>query len=274
MKTLLTIHDIEQPIGSLKPVILLAEELGAHLDVVVLGVIRNVAVAASPGVPAVYFHDANDELINEGKARVGEVQTMLAKTDLSHSVMLECRDAALIENVVLGHAMLADATVFPDGNVLNDDALSRSFNGALLRSGRPVLFLGQKGKPLKDIGTVLYAWNGEPESAKAMHHSLNWIDGATKAHVVLVDPDEYKVGENPGDDVAAFLSRNHLVVSVDRIPRGSRDVASVLMQHASDIGADLIVMGGYSHSRFREWLIGGTTRSTLKEANIPILMAH
>ena len=274
MKTLLTIHDVDQSLEALKPVIQLAEDIGAHLSVLAMGVIRNLPVAAGPGVPAVYFNEPNDELIEAGNSCVADIQAMLGKTDLSTSVLLECRDATVIEHVVLGHAMLADATVFPKGDVLENELSSRAFNGALLRSGRPVLILGKDSRSIKSVGTVMYAWNGEPESAKAIHHSLNWIDGAAKAHVVLVDPDEYRVGQNPGDDVATFLARNHMVVSVDRIPKGTRDVATVLLQHANDVGADLIVMGGYSHSRFRQWLIGGTTRSVLKEAEIPVLMAH
>ena len=93
-------------------------------------------------------------------------------------------------------------------------------------------------------------------------------------HVVLIDPDEYALGPNPGDDVAAYLSRQGLDVTVDRIPGGRREVSEVLLEHATDISADLMVMGAYSHSRLSEWLLGGTTRDVLAQARLPILMSN
>ena len=120
----------------------------------------------------------------------------------------------------------------------------------------------------------MYAWNGAPEAAKAMHHSLAWLKDAVEANVVVIDPDEYKTGPNPGDDVAAFLARRELKVTVDRLPGGQRDASDVLLEHANDVNADLLVMGAYGSSRFREWLLGGTTRAVLEKAELPVLMAH
>lgn len=99
---------------------------------------------------------------------------------------------------------------------------------------------------------------------------------AENVHVVLVDPTArpYAMGEEPGADVAAFLSRHGVKVTVEALASGGRDPAIVLQRHASDIGAELIVMGAYGHSRLRERLFGGTTQTMLSHVGTPVLMAH
>jgi nucleotide-binding universal stress UspA family protein len=94
--------------------------------------------------------------------------------------------------------------------------------------------------------------------------------------LVLVDPvtDEIDHGEEPGADIATYLARNGVTVSVDCVPSGGNSVAHVMRRHAVDMGADLMVMGAYGHSRLRERIFGGVTHSMLKDAAIPILMAH
>ncbi len=70
------------------------------------------------------------------------------------------------------------------------------------------------------------------------------------------------------------LARHGLKVEVQRIPRGDVDVADALLSHAADSGADFMVMGGYGHSRLREFVLGGVTRSILRSMTVPTLMAH
>ncbi|MEP1208574.1 MAG: universal stress protein [Rhizobiaceae bacterium] len=274
MKTLLVIHEVEEELDDLKILINLARHAGAHLNIVVLGVVRIVPMTAAPGVPDFYYSEANHELIEAGKARVKEIETLIMKEGISASVTLECRDPALIEQTFQRHSMFCDSTLFTNQSVLNSDLRTRAFNGALLDTGTPVLVLGAGADTLPTISKIMIAWNGEPQAAKAVHECLRWIEGEAEAHVVLVDPDEYALGPNPGDELATFLSRQGLKVTVDRLPGGRREVADVLLEHAVDINADLLVMGAYSHSRLREWLLGGTTRDILQKAQLPVMMAH
>lgn len=274
MKTLLAIHEVEENLDGLKNLIELARHADAHLNIVVLGVVRVVPMTAAPGVPDFYYSEINKELVDAGKACVKLIEGLIATQNISATVTLECRDPALVEQTILHHAMFCDATVFANGSVLERDLKTRAFNGALLESGTPVLILSKDATQLPDVKTIMYAWNGEPQSAKAIRQSLTWINGKAKAHVVLVDPDENILGPNPGDNMAAYLARQGLEVVVDRLPGGRREVSDVLAQHAVDVNADLLVMGAYGHSRLREWLLGGTTRSILQQAQLPVLMSH
>ena len=274
MKTLLAIHEVDEDLADLEQLIKIARHANAHLNIVVLGVVRIVPMTAAPGVPDFYYSETNQEMIEAGNARVEEIEKLVAAADLSASITLECRDPALIEQPFLRHSMFCDATLFTNQSVLQGDLRTRAFNGALLDTGTPVLILGKDATTLPTVKTIMIAWNGEPQAAKAVHECLRWVEGEANAHVVLIDPDEYALGPNPGDDSAAYLSRQGLKVTVDRLPGGRRNVADVLLEHAVDIDADLLVMGAYGHSRLREWLLGGTTRDILQKAELPVMMAH
>ena len=118
------------------------------------------------------------------------------------------------------------------------------------------------------------AWNGEPEAASAIHLAVPMLASTEEVHLVLVDPEGGVTTASPGDAMAVFLARHGLKVTVDVIASAGRDVSQALLQHALDKDADLIVMGAYGRSRLREWLLGGTTRTMLEKATIPLLMAH
>ena len=94
--------------------------------------------------------------------------------------------------------------------------------------------------------------------------------------IALIDPAEGESGHGaePGADVAAYLARHGVKVTVDRVPRQGKSVASMLRQHAVDTTAELLVMGGYGHSRLRERIFGGVTKSMLDRPPLPIFMAR
>jgi nucleotide-binding universal stress UspA family protein len=95
-------------------------------------------------------------------------------------------------------------------------------------------------------------------------------------HVTLVDPiaTSYGNGEEPGADVATFLSRHGVKVEVDCISSGGRRVDRALRQHAMDVAADMIVMGAYNHPRIQQRLFGGVTRCMLKDSGVPLFISH
>lgn len=121
----------------------------------------------------------------------------------------------------------------------------------------------------------MLAWDSRLEAAKAAREAIDMMKHA-EVHVTLVDPQasSARSGEEPGADVAAYLARHGIAVTVDRLASGSRPVDEVLNQHALDVSADLVVMGGYSHSRLRERIFGGVTKAMLGESRVPVLMIH
>ncbi len=272
--TLLAVHSVDEPIENINPVIALAADLGAHLNVVAFGIMKSMPTAMYGGLPDFYLSETYDRAVRDTNQRAAKIESMLQETYLSASVLAEYIDRGLIAKTMSRHALYTDFVVFANGVVPGNEAATDAFNGILFESGRPILILGSGGTSPLPIKRVVMAWNGEPEAAKAIHQSLPLLHDSQDVHLVLIDPPGNASGPSPGDDMAAFLTRHSLNVTVDPIPSAGKDVSEALLQHAVDTNADLIVMGGYGHSRLREWLLGGTTRDLLSNANLSLLMSH
>ena len=273
LTTLLAVHSTDEPVDSIKPTIELCGNVGAHLNVVVFGTLRTPPTTAYGAMATAYLTDERDSVVRAAQQRAAEVETIVREANLSASVLVECVDAGIVGRIMSRHALYADATVFPHGSLPDADQPTRAFNGILFDSGQPVIVLGDSSKPVPAARRIIMGWNGEPEAARAIHRSLPLLQTAKEVHVVLVDPD-LSFSSNAGDDMATFLTRHGLNVTVDQLPGGGREVADVLLQHAVDKDADMLVTGAYGHSRLREWLLGGTTRDLLSRSKLPVLMVH
>jgi nucleotide-binding universal stress UspA family protein len=150
------------------------------------------------------------------------------------------------------------------------------FEGVLFDSGRPVVVVprgwagGAFGKQ------IMVAWLPSREAARAIHDAKPFILAAGRATIAVVDPSisDREYGEEPGADIAAALARHGVEVTVDQLPRSDRSVAEAIREHAVSCSADLIVMGGYGHSRLREAIIGGVTRDMIANTSVPLLISH
>ena len=114
------------------------------------------------------------------------------------------------------------------------------------------------------------------EAARALNDAVPLLARAKEVALVIVDPHALgeRVGPMPGADIAAHLARHGIQVTVKTVPSGGLDPGDVLLSTAADEGADLLVMGGYGHSRLRELILGGTTAHILKHMTVPVLFAH
>lgn len=142
----------------------------------------------------------------------------------------------------------------------------------VMTSGRPVLVIPYIGAPDGFGGTVLIGWNASREAARAVADAMPLIERARKVEVLAVEPDG--MGDVPGADIASHLARHGVAVQANATKGLDIDVGDVLLNRAADIGADLIVMGGYGHSRMRELVLGGATRHILEHMTVPVLLSH
>jgi nucleotide-binding universal stress UspA family protein len=147
----------------------------------------------------------------------------------------------------------------------------------LMTAGRPLLIVPFAGD-FPTIGTnVLIGWNGTREAARAVHDALLLIEPTAKVTVLTIArPRSDQAGDEvPGADLAEHLSRHSLNVSAARtVTDGTISEADALLAYSFDIGADLLVIGGYGHSRAREMILGGVSRHLLGEMTLPVLMSH
>jgi nucleotide-binding universal stress UspA family protein len=145
---------------------------------------------------------------------------------------------------------------------------------ALFESGRPVIIVPYIQKAPLKLDNVMVCWDGSRAAARAIADAMPLLTKSGRVEVVIVANERGKEDEIAGADMAAHLARHGLNVDVRRTALGDVDVADILLSHAADAGSDFIVMGGYGHSRLREFILGGVTRSIFRSMTAPVLMAH
>jgi nucleotide-binding universal stress UspA family protein len=154
---------------------------------------------------------------------------------------------------------------------LPDDLL---IEAALFESGRPMVVVPYIQKDDLKLGHILVCWDGSRNAARAIADSMPFLTRGKKVEIVIVASGDGKVDELPGADLGDHLARHGLTVEVKRLVAADLDVSNVILSYAADCAADLIVMGGYGHSRLREFILGGATRGILQSMTVPVLMAH
>jgi nucleotide-binding universal stress UspA family protein len=159
----------------------------------------------------------------------------------------------------------------------DDDAgLAPEFVDELVLScGRPVLLVPYAGR-FRDTGRrVLVAWNASSEAARAVADALPLLARAESVNIVVFEPGRAgDHGEEPGADAALYLARHGVKATVSKYGGSGVDIGSQILSRAADLGADLIVMGAYGHSRMRELILGGATRTILESMTAPVLMSR
>ncbi|MGA9088745.1 MAG: universal stress protein [Bradyrhizobium sp.] len=149
-----------------------------------------------------------------------------------------------------------------------------SAEALLLATGVPFLLLPE---PWKGTAAehVVVAWNASREARRAIADALPFLVGAQSVTVLVVDPEKNpRHGEEPGADIAQYLIRHGARVVVEQVQSKGEPIAKTIMAHAERHHSDLIVVGAYSHARTTEMIFGGVTRSLLRDASVPLLIAH
>jgi nucleotide-binding universal stress UspA family protein len=150
----------------------------------------------------------------------------------------------------------------------------------VMTCGRPVLFIPYTGVFPTLGANIMVAWNGSRESARAVQDAMPLLQRAEKVTVVRLneskgEPSASRANRIPGADIALLLARHDVKAEVAALD-GVNDIpmGDMLMSRASDLGADLVVMGAYGHSRWQELVMGGATRTLLESMPVPVLMSH
>jgi nucleotide-binding universal stress UspA family protein len=144
----------------------------------------------------------------------------------------------------------------------------------LFESGRPVIFVPYIQKAPFKVDNVMVCWDGSRPAARAIGDAMPLLVKAGSVEIVIVTNERGKQDEIEGADMGQHLARHDVKVDVHRVPGGNIDVADALLSHAADSGSDFVVMGGYGHSRFREFVLGGVTHSIFRSMTVPVLMSH
>lgn len=183
-------------------------------------------------------------------------------------------------------ARYADLVVISQYNAKDKSpSVMRDFPAyVLLHSGRPVLIVPY-APPLPLLAppaaarNVLISWNASKEASRAVTAALPLLQRAEHVHVAIFDAQVHAAehGEQPGAELLHYLARHGMEARLHLLDGGGvrrGDIGEALLSQAADLSADLLVMGAYGHSRLRETILGGVTRTILQSMTIPVLMAH
>ena len=145
-----------------------------------------------------------------------------------------------------------------------------------LLAGRPILVIPYAGTFERVGQRVLVGWDASREATRADSDAMPLLTTAASVTVITVDAEQSGAGhgEVPGADIALHLARHGVTAQVERNVSADIGIGNALLSRASDLEADLLVMGAYGHSRVRELLLGGATRTVLASTTLPVLMSH
>ncbi|RWA77260.1 universal stress protein [Mesorhizobium sp.] len=274
-RTLLTVTGADQGDVDLKLAAALCEEINAHLSVLALVIAAPPAGGEYAVVSPAWLAEREAEMRMLEK-RTAAVSKLLSESLVSADLSSDYPDQSWADEVIGRRARYADLTVIGPELLTTGTLKKKVIEGALFSSGKPILLVPGGARATLKPKRIVVAWDASLEASRAVREALDMLSNAEEVRIAMVDPieDERHHGDEPGADAAAYLVRHGVKVVVDRLPSANHSIADVLRQHAVDTGAELMVMGAYGHSRLRERIFGGVTRSLIEGAGLPILMAR
>ncbi len=272
--SVLTDPDLVEPV--LEKGIALANAHDAHLDVLCLGVDRTQTGYYYAGANAMVLQETITRAHEEAKEVEDKVKQRLGNSNIRWNTETGVAQLADIGRHVAAHARFADLAVLPQPYGENRGAELEPIVEAAMFDGKvPALVLPTDGSVVTDPQRVIIAWNESNEAMAAVRAALPILQAAEAVRVVVIDPPTHgPERSDPGGMLSQLLSRHGVHAEVSVLAKTLPKTSEVLARHIRDINADLVVMGAYGHSRFREAILGGTTRNMLEHAEIPVLMAH
>jgi nucleotide-binding universal stress UspA family protein len=252
----------------------IAQAFDAHLAGMAFAFEPVVAPSIMGGIPADIIdaqrtasHKAASEAITRfeaGARREGiSAESRLIEATLGGAADLFGRMARRFDLSVVGQA--------EPNKLASQDII---IEGALFESGRPVVVVPYIQRDTLKLDRVMVCWDGSRTAARAVADALPFLLRSKAIDVVIVASGREKTNEIPGVDLGQHLARHGLKVDVRRIVAGDTDVPNTILSYAADSSTDFIVMGGYGHSRLREFVLGGATRGILASMTVPALMSH
>ncbi|MGP9803704.1 universal stress protein [Paracoccus sp. NSM] len=275
-KTILTILTDPAQTPQLDAAAQLAVREDAHLEVLCLGIDLSQPGYFFPGGTAYMLQDAIDSALADAEALEKAVRARLAPaSDLRWSVDSAVAQSGGIPALVGLRARFADLTVLVSPYAENQPAEAEIIaEAALFEGGCPVLVLPHAEIPA-NLRRVLVAWNQSAEALAAIRRALPLLRAADRVEVTCIDPRRTSPERSdPGGPLTQMLVRHGVRAEIAVLARTAPTISDELNRRAVEIGADLIVMGAYGHSRFRQAILGGATRNMLEKSAVPVLMAR
>jgi nucleotide-binding universal stress UspA family protein len=252
----------------------LAELLGAHVAGVAFAYEPVIPGTIMGAVPAEVFEASRAESQKAAKAATARFDESAGRAGISFESRVF--DATLVGGSELFGRIARRFDLSVVGQAEPDRLAGEDLiiEAALFHSGRPVVVVPYIHKGGVKLDRVLVCWDGSRSAARAIGDAVPLLARSNAAEILIIATDREKKDEIPGADMGQHLSRHASNVDVKRLVATDTDVPNTILSYAADYAADFIVMGGYGHSRLREFILGGATRGILQSMTVPVLMSH
>jgi nucleotide-binding universal stress UspA family protein len=252
----------------------LARRLEAHVTGVALAVDPIVPGFVVAPLPVEVIEQARTQAMEVARTATGRFRTIAERA----GVAAETRVAEILmggapEGFVVNCRSTDLVVIGQDDPDRPEPMREAMIETALFEGTAPLLVVPYISRGAIALDRVMIGWDGSRTASRAVQAAMPLLALAKKIAVVMIE----KAGSNPGQpgaELATWLARHGLDVELVQIEAPDISVADALLDHAADKSFDLLIMGGYGHSRVREFLLGGATRGILATMTIPVLMAH
>jgi len=260
------------PVSLVEDAVSVAAALGAHLAALSCETHVQVPghIISAPVVSGVIAGEAAKSRKNAHDL-LAAFDAAAAKAGILHETIFEKCLTLEVPDLLVAYARLRDLTILPMP-ASSDQWYAESI---IFGSGRPILVLPEqpKRRPFQ-LGTVAVAWDFSRAAARAVSDAMPVLELAKKVHIVTVVNEKALDTRRSGEELAKNLARHGIDAVLDKVDAKGRPIGEVLESFTSSQGADLLVMGAYGHSKWREFVLGGATRSLLSKPPLPILLSH
>jgi len=253
-----------------------ALRLAKHHDSYLTGVLRHGRAPMETRYQGMIPRDLMEQLRGAERDHIAEIERKFTKTmeksgmtDRSEFIDLEPEDGLRLSELARYYDLIVTGT---QGSAQTDAHMAANPESIALNSGRPVLIVPEGYEAEGLSRHAMIAWDGKKSAARALGDAMQTLEGKPKVTVLTIGNTSPDVV--PGGGIMALLERHGVHAVSLHMPRDRRGVARTIDEAAQKVGAELLVMGAFEHSKFSQDLFGGVTHEILKSARIPVLMSH
>jgi len=256
-----------------------AVQLAVEFRAQLVGAYLVASIELAPSVAALLPDDLVKRRLREHADAQRESEQAFRQAAAAAGIAAEWRaPAGAPFDAAVAHGRCADLIVLGQSDSEDSESVfaDELIATTILSTGRPTLIIPHIGARPTLGQNVLVAWDGGREASRAIADALPFLERAKRVDVITVNPESggYGVDAQALSRLTAYLKAHGVTPVVDRDAVSDISIGERLLSRAADLGADLVVMGGYAHTRLRELVLGGVTRTMLEKMTVPVLMSH
>lgn len=279
--TFLALQGPDGTTADLAPIIAAAENQNGRLNVLHIGPVPilvpslSAAPYAAPIIPESWVGERNAMQKRLADHQV-KTREYLLNEGLTGEVGALCVEPSAMHDLVAIRALFADVCIVQNSLRDNETAFNNIVYGLLFKGPGPIVVNVERNRKALTPENVFIAWDSSLPAARAVRAALPLLKSTKEVTIASfdADPSRWGDGDNPGSDLAMWLSHHGCKVVVQEYVTGRKSVADAILSRAQEQTADLVVMGAYGRNRWNERFFGGTTEKMIAQQDMPVLLAH